>query len=206
LAWLLVCVLTIVLTTALAGPLAGVLVTAALLLTCPAVVGRLRHLLPAGRRHRSLPPATRGTVFGPAALRSAHEAELEALQTKAADETTQPPVQPVGSIDMTDFEIALWAAEAEQVVPTQPGPAESADVVGLRALDLDELCVMWQRSSVQLRQQLDGAALESVWQTRQRCLDELLRRKPAATRAWMEAAGLLGDDPRPYLTPQRGQR
>jgi hypothetical protein len=101
-----------------------------------------------------------------------------------------------GQVDMTQFELALLDTEGE---PTPDEPEEEAPLAGL---DLDDLCRLWRRTSVLLRQKLDSRRLAEVLDARQHCLDELLRRDPAGTRAWLDAAGIRADDPRPFLTEE----
>ena len=102
-----------------------------------------------------------------------------------------------GQVDMTEFEIALLDTEEEPI--TDAPPEEEAPLAGL---DLDDLCRLWRRTSVLLRQKLDSRRLAEVLDARQHCLDELLRRDPAGTRAWLDAAGTRADDPRPFLTEE----
>ena len=116
--------------------------------------------------------------------------------TEQADGRRTPAPETVGGVDMTDFEIALLDAEEE--AGSTPASADAASPLG--HVDLDELCRVWRRSSVLVRQRLDGPRLDVVLQTRQHCLDEMLRRDPVGTRAWMDAGLRLGDDPRPFLT------
>jgi hypothetical protein len=101
-----------------------------------------------------------------------------------------------GEVDMTQFELALLDTEEA------PGPATSEEEAPLAGLDLDDLCRLWRRTSVLLRQKLDQRRLAEVLDARQHCLDELLRRDPAGTRAWLDAAGTRADDPRPFLTEE----
>ena len=101
-----------------------------------------------------------------------------------------------GEVDMTEFELALLDTEEE------PGSAASEEEAPLAGLALDDLCRLWRRTSVLLRQKLDQRRLAEVLDARQHCLDELLRRDPAGTRAWLDAAGTRADDPRPFLTEE----
>jgi hypothetical protein len=101
-----------------------------------------------------------------------------------------------GEVDMTQFELALLDTEEEA------GAAAPEEEAPLAGLDLDDLCRLWRRTSVLLRQKLDQRRLAEVLDARQHCLDELLRRDPAGTRAWLDAAGTRADDPRPFLTEE----
>ena len=96
-----------------------------------------------------------------------------------------------GDLDMTDFELAL--------VDTEEAPEPEPEDTSLAGLDLDDLCRLWRRTSVLLRQPLDQRRVTEVLDARQRCLDELMRRHPAATRAWLESGASRADDPRPFL-------
>jgi hypothetical protein len=96
-----------------------------------------------------------------------------------------------GDLDMTDFELAL--------VDTDEAPEPEPEEAPLAGLDLDDLCRLWRRTSVLLRQPLDPRRLTEVLETRQQCLDELMRRHPAGTRAWLDAGASRADDPRPWL-------
>lgn len=102
----------------------------------------------------------------------------------------------LGEVDMTEFELALLDTEEDAA------PELSDEDAPLSGLDLDDLCRMWRRTSVLLRQKLDARRLDEVLEARQHCLDELLRRHPVGTRAWLDAAGTRADDPRPFLTQE----
>ena len=196
---------------ALVGVLAAALVLAALLVTCPTVVGPARAAWRRRWGHAPRPPGVHRSVYGPAALLSANDADLAARQHTRPGHAAGVLPDAVGSIDMTAFEVALLhaeelesatedhaEAECSAAVPAQPEPGESTEG-GLRGLDLDELCRMWRRSTVLLHQGLSAQELTAVLLTRQRCLDELMRRHPVGTRAWMASGRGLGDDPRPFL-------
>lgn len=100
-----------------------------------------------------------------------------------------------GNLDMTNFELAL--------VDTEEAPEPAPEDTSLAGLDLDDLCRLWRRTSVLLRQPLDQRRVTEVLDARQRCLDELMRRHPAATRAWLESGASRADDPRPFLEESR---
>lgn len=124
--------------------------------------------------------------------------------TEEADDATPEVVtatmvvveETFGEVDMTEFELALLDTEEEQA------PELSDEDAPLAGLDLDDLCRMWRRTSVLLRQKLDPRRLAEVLEARQHALDELLRRDPAGTRAWLDASGSRADDPRPFLTEE----
>ena len=102
---------------------------------------------------------------------------------------------PTGDLDMTDFELAL--------VDTEEAPEPDPEDTSLASLDLDDLCRLWRRTSVLLRQPLDQRRVTEVLDARQRCLDELMRQHPGATRAWLESGASRADDPRPFLEESR---
>lgn len=175
----------------LLGGLSAV-VLAGLLLTSPVVPATLRWF---GRRRRA---TTQPDGSGPG--EPDHPSSPEQVDAAPAAADPEPPaaaLETVGGVDMTDFEVALLSTEHEVV----PEPAEEEDGA-LSSLDLDELCRIWRRSTVLLRQHLDGRRLAEVLDARQRCLDELLRRHPAGTRAWLSAGGSAAADPRPFLTQE----
>jgi hypothetical protein len=158
------------------------LVLGLLVLTSPLVPRTLRRFR--SRRSGSLGPQTPG----------GHEAHEPRAVSPAAPVIAVEVVP--GEVDMTQFELALLDTEEEPV--PEPGAEEST----LAGLDLDDLCRLWRRTSVLLRQDLDQHRLGEVLDARQHCLDELLRRDPAGTRAWLDAAGTRADDPRKFLTEE----
>ena len=227
----------------LLGGVGAALVTVALAAGCPATWAKLSGLRRAVRRRpQSDQPPGPGTVYGPAALRAAHEADLEARQNVQPTEASAPRER-IGGVDMTAFEVALLQIEetgsvfdpggvgdlgtgdtdapsqssdpaaypqtlmsalVSGLVPAQRGPAETPEYAGFRNLGLDDLCTVWRRSSVLLRHGMDGHRLAVLLKTRESLLDELLRRHPAGTRAWMAALDHAGDDPRPFLNAGPG--
>ena len=172
----------------LLGPWFTAAVLGSMLATWPGlwyVVRRLRR-----GEHRATTPDTRDVVHGPAAKRRAEEVVTPA----------PVPSETVGGQDMTEFDVALLDVEEADDPDVQPSSGSSGrSAHPFTHADLDELCRMWRRSSVLVRQPLDPPRLAVVLQTRQHCLDELLRRDAAGIRAWMQAGGRL-DDPRPFLT------
>ena len=152
------------------------LVLGLLVLTSPLVPMTLRWLR--SRRHGDQPP-----------MADAAPPVVPPAPVVVVEETH-------GGVDMTQFELALLDTDDEPLA--QPGGEETT----LAGLGLDDLCRLWRRTSVLLRQQLDPGRLGEVLDARQHCLDELLRRDPAGTRAWLDAAGTRADDPRPFLTEE----
>jgi hypothetical protein len=143
-------------------------------------------------------PLVPATVRWYRGRRAERDAEREKTGEKPAAAEVVPAVAtPVvmgddttGDLDMTDFELAL--VDTEEAPDPEPGETT------LAGLDLDDLCRLWRRASVLLRQPLDPRRLTEVLEARQQCLDELMRRHPAATRAWLDAPS-HADDPRPFL-------
>ena len=69
----------------------------------------------------------------------------------------------------------------------------------LRELADDELCLAWRRSFVALNAARSTADRLRVVEQRQRYLDELHRRSPAALTSWLVSGARAPSNPLPYL-------
>ena len=76
---------------------------------------------------------------------------------------------------------------ASRAVPVPPDSAEEPAPEGLRAMQLNELCILWRATFWDLRDATDPDERLAIAVRRQALLDELVRRDPDAMRAWLES-------------------
>jgi hypothetical protein len=76
---------------------------------------------------------------------------------------------------------------------------QTFDPAAIRGLSSDELCHTWRRTFVLLHQQTKTAAALAVVELRQACLDEMERRNPAGTRAWLASGPRAAGSPAKYF-------
>ena len=87
-------------------------------------------------------------------------------------------------------------------IPDLPAPATRlVPVIPVDTLPIDELCLAWRRSYLQLQRAADEPTRQRLIHARQVYLDELERRdRPGFTR-WLDSGARPGGDPGRYLSP-----
>ncbi|MGW7534929.1 hypothetical protein [Amycolatopsis sp. NPDC054798] len=87
--------------------------------------------------------------------------------------------------------------------PAGKKPAEEirACPVPVDSLPLDQLCLLWRRSFVQLQRAADERARHAVVAARQAYLDELERRDRPGFARWLDSGARAAGDPSRYVRP-----
>ncbi|WP_433169186.1 hypothetical protein [Kribbella sp. CA-247076] len=108
----------------------------------------------------------------------------------------------VASVGLSAFVLVLLVAAASPPAVRRlsqqgflGGASPATDVT---TLSDEELCRLWQRSFSAVRDGQEGARLQSAIEERQRCLDELERRRPEAFARWLDAMPVAAGDPSRY--------
>ena len=111
-----------------------------------------------------------------------------------------------GAAAGTFFALRFWHAPStprQSVVIDIPAPApitRPAPVIQVAALPLDELCLAWRRSYLQLQRAADEPTRQQLIRARQAYLDELERRDGPGFTRWLDSGARPGGNPRRYLT------
>jgi hypothetical protein len=105
---------------------------------------------------------------------------------------------------------AVWAGRSPGVrsdsareLEVPAGPVSTVvrePVVPAHTLSIDELCLAWRRSYLQLQRATDEHARQQVIRTRQAYLDELEQRDRSGFARWLQDGARAGSDPRRYLS------
>jgi len=93
--------------------------------------------------------------------------------------------------------VALLQSGKQQVTALRT--CQNFDPALIRGLSNDELCHTWRRAFLLLQQQQDATAALAVVGLRQACLDEMERRNPAGTRAWLASGPRASGSPARYF-------
>jgi hypothetical protein len=117
-------------------------------------------------------------------------AAATALRRHRPAPASPAPASPAPAPPVSATQLVRRPAEHPSSTPPEPFPFES--------LDDRSLCIVWRESYWDLRDQTSCEALLRVVRLRQRCLDELERRDPAALRAWLEHGARASGGPEKY--------